>query len=247
MGNDRLRSAITSAGLTFTHVSEQVSVDPKTVERWVTKARVPHRTHRMAVAALVGKDEAYLWPETVDEERTKSTSQAEFVTLYPNRGSIPIDTWLTLARGASEAIDLLAFAGSFLHDALPGFDELIDAKARAGVQVRLLFADPTCDAVALRGREEGIDDMLTQRCKLSWRYFEPILGTLGVLARQHQTTLYNSIFRFDDTMLVNTHTYGASANHSPVLHLHRLPGGRLFTTYMLSYERVWENAQPHNP
>lgn len=244
MSNDRLRAAITSAGFTFDSLSEQVGVDPKTVERWVTKERVPHRTHRMAVANVVGKDETYLWPSTVDEKRTMSTSQAEFVAIYPNRGSIQIETWLSLTEGALEAIDLLAYAGSFLHDALPDFEDVLDSKARAGVQVRLLFGDPTCNAVALRGREEGIDNMLSERCRLSWWYFEPILTTPGVLARQHQTTLYNSIFRFGDTMFVNAHCYGAAASHSPVLHLQRLPGGRLFNNYMLSYERVWDSATP---
>jgi hypothetical protein len=32
-------------------------------------------------------------------------------------------------------------------------------------------------------------------------------------------------------MLVNAHVYGAPAAHSPVLHLRRLPGGRLFDHY----------------
>jgi hypothetical protein len=111
-------------------------------------------------------------------------------------------------------------------------------------QVRLLFGDPSSDAVALRGHEEGIDDMLAGRCRLTWRYYDPILSTPGVEARQHACTLYNSIFRFDDTVLVNMHAYGAPANHSPVMHLQRLPGGRLFANYMQSFERTWDSASP---
>ena len=66
----------------------------------------------------------------------------------------------------------------------------------------------------------------------------------GVEARTHDTTLYNSMFRFDDTLLVNVHTLGAAASHSPVLHLQRVAGGRLFTHYMTSYERAWDVAEP---
>jgi len=33
------------------------------------------------------------------------------------------------------------------------------------------------------------------------------------------------------------------AAHSPVLHLHRAPGGRLFEHYARSYERVWDQAR----
>ena len=51
--------------------------------------------------------------------------------------------------------------------------------------------------------------------------------------------LYASLFRFDESMMVNTHTYGAYAARSPVLHLRRVPGGQLFDYYDRAYERVW--------
>jgi hypothetical protein len=56
--------------------------------------------------------------------------------------------------------------------------------------------------------------------------------------------LYNSIYRFDDELLVNTHAYGAGAPQSPVLRLRRIAGGRLFGYYMASFERVWESGAP---
>src|SRR5664280_712309 len=66
----------------------------------------------------------------------------------------------------------------------------------------------------------------------------------GVQLRHHATTLYNSIYRFDDQALINTHVYGAPAVQSPVMHLRRVPGGRLFGHYLESFERVWETATP---
>ena len=62
--------------------------------------------------------------------------------------------------------------------------------------------------------------------------------------RFHETTLYNSIFRFDDDLLVNMHAYGAVAAKSPVMHVRRIAGGRLFPHYMASFERVWDEAEP---
>ncbi|MGI9616689.1 MAG: hypothetical protein ACR2QO_27480, partial [Acidimicrobiales bacterium] len=62
--------------------------------------------------------------------------------------------------------------------------------------------------------------------------------------RLHATTLYNSIFRFDDEMLVNTHVYGIPAAHAPVMHLRRLSGGELFDIYQISFEAVWGVAVP---
>src|SRR6185312_11848298 len=58
------------------------------------------------------------------------------------------------------------------------------------------------------------------------------------------TTLYNSLYRFDQDMLVNGHAYGAPANESPVLHLRRVPGGRMWDHYMRSLEEVWAVASP---
>lgn len=242
MSNERLRSALTSAGLTIDDLSAVVEVDPKTVERWITRGRTPHRRHRLAVAAKLGRDEAYLWPETNDDPRTTSASGAEFVTLYPNRGAIPAGTWESLIDSATESIDLLAFAGSFLHDSISDFTERIAARARADVQVRLLFGDPDSEAVRLRGEEEGIGDLLASRCRLSWAYFRPVTDHPGVEARAHGCALYNSIFRFDNDALVNAHSFGAAASHSPVLHLKRIEGGRLFSTYMSGFERTWEQS-----
>lgn len=49
-------------------------------------------------------------------------------------------------------------------------------------------------------------------------------------------TLYNSVYRYDDETLVNTHLYGFPAAHAPVMHLRRLAGGTLFTSYADSFD-----------
>lgn len=240
--NERLRGALLSADLSTQQLAEHVGVDPKTVERWVSTGRAPHRTHRLKTAQLLGVDDVFLWPSTANDRQAVSAAQAELVSLYPNRGAVPAETWLSLAAGARESIDVLAFAASFLHDSIPDFAAVITGRARAGVRVRFLLGDPDSSAVALRGAEEGIGDLLGARCSLSWAYVRPLLNIQGIQARQHGATLYNSVFRFDDTVLVNTHAYGAAASHSPLMHLHRVPGGRLFSHYLGSFEAVWDGA-----
>lgn len=244
MTNERLRSAMTSAGLTSEALSAKIAVDPKTVERWVTTDRLPHRGHRLATASVLGKDPVYLWPASENDRATESVSQAELIAIHANRGAITAGTWLSLVDNARESVDLLAFAASFLHDALPDFNRHLEERARGGVQVRVLLADPNSEAVRVRGQDEGIGELLVARCELTWRYFEDLLTVPGVHARKHGCTLYNSIFRFDDVMLVNTHIYGAPASHSPVLHVQRVPGGRLFTNYILGFDKTWDRATP---
>jgi len=56
--------------------------------------------------------------------------------------------------------------------------------------------------------------------------------------------LYNSIYRADDQVLVNTHIQGLTAAYAPVWHLRKLAGGELTALYIDSFERVWETATP---
>jgi hypothetical protein len=53
-------------------------------------------------------------------------------------------------------------------------------------------------------------------------------------------TLYNSIFAYDDEMLINQHVYGMYGYMAPVLHLHLMDGGDFFDMYLRSFDRVWE-------
>ena len=70
------------------------------------------------------------------------------------------------------------------------------------------------------------------------------LHTENVEIRLHRTVLYNSIYVADDQLLVNSHVYGAPAQNAPVLHLRRVAGGDMVTTYLDSFERVWAGAVP---
>lgn len=242
MTNDRLRSAIASASMTAAELGERIQVDAKTVDRWVASGRVPHRTNRQRVAAVLAQDEGYLWPGAVNDSQASAASRAEVVTIYPNRGSIPTSLWHSLFENAVESIDILAFAASFLHDTMPDVDDLLIAKARAGVRVRLAFGDPESEAVRIRGAEEGIGESLAEKCRLTWKYLDPILAEPEISVREHATTLYCSMFRFDDHLLANHHLLGAPANHSSVLHIRRLLGGRLFDHHLKSFDRVWSSA-----
>lgn len=241
MANERLRGQLVTAGLTVEQVATNVGVDPKTIERWINIGRVPHPRNRLAMANALGCDEAYLWPDAVDR---RAATQEEFICLYPHRGAVPGELWSLLARGADDSIDILVYAGQFLWDGWPDLPGVLARKAARGTRVRLLFGDPDSDAVRLRGEEEGIHEGMASRIRIALGYLKRGMRGMELQVRLHSTTLYNSIYRFDDDLLVNTHVYGAGTPHSPVLHYRRLPGGRLFSHYMESIDRVWAAATP---
>ncbi|MEV0234168.1 hypothetical protein [Nonomuraea sp. NPDC050786] len=64
------------------------------------------------------------------------------------------------------------------------------------------------------------------------------------LSAETSTTLYASLFRYDDDILVNPHAYGEPASANPTFHFRRLDGGTTADHYMSSFERVWAGAAP---
>jgi len=89
MPNERLRDSLLRNGYTPEKVAQAISVDPKTVERWITKARVPYPKYRSAIAALVRESENYLWPDAVEPERKTEIGNSEIVKFYPHPTRYP--------------------------------------------------------------------------------------------------------------------------------------------------------------
>ena len=100
MPNERLRALLLERGETPDKLAEAVEVDPKTVERWITKGRTPYRAHRYAVAAFFGVDESYIWPDALGRDQVTAVSESEIVAVYPHRSEVPRDVWEHLFSSA---------------------------------------------------------------------------------------------------------------------------------------------------
>ncbi|MEV6116831.1 hypothetical protein AB0L59_31235 [Streptomyces sp. NPDC052109] len=74
MANERLRAAISAKGETIQSVVEHGGVDPKSVERWITTSRTPHRGHPWKAASFLGADEVCLWPSAEEQAEKASAS-----------------------------------------------------------------------------------------------------------------------------------------------------------------------------
>ena len=238
MPNDRLRDAILRNGLTPVAVAEKIGVDAKTVERWITQDRTPYPRHRHAIAAMVREDVPYLWPDAVTPEKASRIGQSELVQLYTRRSAVPYDLWRRLIERAEKRIDVLAYAGLFLVEQDRRLIDTLRQKAVDGVTVTILLGDPNSEAIERKSIEEGSPGVMAAKIRQVQQYYNRLDDAPGVKVRYHDTTLYNSIYRFDDEMLVNMHVLGFPAPHAPVMHLRRLNGGDLFGTYADSFDRV---------
>jgi hypothetical protein len=243
MANERLRALLLERRVTTAKLAEAVQVDAKTVERWIVAGRVPYRKHRYGVAAFFGVDEAYIWPDALDHEQVVSASESEIIAVYPYRRAVPRDAWGHLFGQAEREIGILAYSSYFLAEDA-GLRQLLAEKAESGVRVRILLGDPESPFVLQRGQSEGIGDTMPAKVRSAIAMFQPLQSVPNVEIRLHGTILYNSIYRGDDQVFVNTHIYGVMANNAPFFHLRKIPGGAIATTYLESFEQIWNEAEP---
>jgi transcriptional regulator with XRE-family HTH domain len=240
MPNERLRAALLENGLTLAAVADELGVDMKTVERWVG-GRTPYRRHRYALSARLGVDEVYLWPDALPREQVAMASAGEVVAVYPHRSEVPREVWRRLFDAAREEIGVLVYAGLFLSEDA-GLQRSLIRRAKAGVRIRFLLGDPESKHVEQRGLDEGAEGAIAAKIRSAMTTYRPLRESAGVEFRLHRTILYNSMYRADDQILVNTHLHGLPAAQAPVWHLRKIAGGELTSTYLESFDRVWKDA-----
>lgn len=238
--NQRLGDAIRQRGWSVQQLAERVEVDPKTVLRWVAGGRIPQPRLRSLTSDALGVPPAVLWPEC----GAPATGVSELCALYDNRTELSPSTIRTMLGDAAERIDILAYSCLWLWDGVPDFADTLAAKATGGVKVRVCLGDPESDAVAKRGKEEGIGADLAARCRLALTYASAVLEACPSAVRRSGDTLYASVFRFDDDVLANIHLWGNPAACSPVVHLRHGETGGMADNVLRSFDRVWERAQP---
>lgn len=241
MRNDALAAALRATELTAETLAKSAAVAPKTVRRWLADDTVvPHPETRARVENLLAVSAGQLWPiGTVDDAQ----SQPELVTLYPARSAVPSAFIGSLMAEATTRIDILAISAAYLWETVDGLLPTQAARAAAGVAVRILLADPDGEAVAVRGAEDGMGELIRARAQIAWALLRPLAGVPGIEMCMHDTTLYAAVLRVDDNILVNPHVFGLPASVAPVMHLRRREGGRVAQTYLTSLERVADLAR----
>jgi hypothetical protein len=231
---------LANARLREVDVAQALGVDPKTVQRWLA-GRLPHPRHRWALAELVHQHEYDLWPRLAGGQ--PQVINQEILATYTHRGAVPRELWQQLFTNAKNEIGILVYAGLFLAEDID-LVRIMRDRAEDGVTIRILLGDPDCEQVALRGAEEGIAEAIAAKIRNVIVLYQLLLDLPTVEIRLHTTVLYNSIYRADNEMLVNTHIYGNAAAQAPVLHLQRHNDADMFATYADSFERVWTTAKP---
>jgi transcriptional regulator with XRE-family HTH domain len=232
-----------AGGWTYADLAMKVEVDPKSVERWVNLGRTPRRSTAVLAAETLGEDVHALWP-SLRQARPARAISPELVALHDQRADIPTSAFVDMLVQAHERIDVLVYAAVFLHEAYPRLNDTLKERAAEGCTIRIAIGDPDSPNVQQRGEEERFGHGIESRCRLALMHYRPLVGVPGIEVRKHGTTLYNSIYRADDQMLVNAHVWGVNAYGAPVWHLRRNGDGGMFDTYAESFNAVWATAAP---
>jgi hypothetical protein len=247
--NDRSRCvkhplvrALRSAGLNAVDVAAQLGVDPKTVDRW-TAGRMPYPRYRDALARLTGWSPHDLWPDLPRPDQ-EVTASDEVRLVYTHRSEVPAPAWSRLFGAATQEISILAYSALFLAEDITATSVLC-AKASTGTRVRIALGDPDGVHIAGRGLEERIGDGMGARIRTALVGFHQV-ADVGAELRLHDTVLYNSIYRADDELLVNTHVLGHPGSHAPTFHLRRRSAYGIASTYLDSFERAWASSREIN-
>lgn len=233
-----------NADVSASALAAAVGVDVKSVARWITEDRVPYPATRVRVAGVLNQHETFLWPALLKAPDACEVALAELDRIWPTRSSVSSETWHALFNRATSQLDILVYAGGFLIETLDLAD-VLRWKGSNGTTIRVLIGDPESAAVRMRAAEVSLS-WLPERCRTTVKYLDDVRYEPGMAVRTHGTTLYASQFRFDDTLLVNVHAFGAWACHSPVYQLQRCASGRLFDFYAGAFERAW-NSAPADP
>jgi hypothetical protein len=238
--NERLQTAMLRAGASGEDLARATGVDVKTVARWAA-GRVPHRRSRVTVARLLGEREEELWPVSRPDVAPGAPATGEIVAAWARRADVPHSVWRGLLAGAREAIDVLGYAAPFVWELEPRMAEQL---GELGVKARIALCDPDCAHTMERDGLEQLDGTLPGRIRNALTMLSRVGQVPGVQIGLHQVHLYNSIFRFDDHMIVTPFLYRARGFEHPTLHLRRLSPFGIFERYAAQFEDVWATVRP---
>jgi transcriptional regulator with XRE-family HTH domain len=252
MANDRLRAAITHAGLDPDQLASLLEVDVKTVQRWLS-GRTPYPRHRTQLARALGRSERELWP---DAAITPSPEDArrEILAAYPHANDLRAADWRALMRDAVEQIDLLSYSLIEILSA-PGTIDLLATKATAGTTIRILTAAPDSawvSATAIQLEQDTPDFLarsdLQREIELARGYLQSLIVRDHIEGYEFYAERTNTILRFDDQMLLTLHLWATPGAQAPLLHLRRHHDDGLFDQFATHLETILhQTSQPLQP
>ncbi|WP_433313565.1 XRE family transcriptional regulator [Micromonospora sp. CA-269861] len=216
-------------------------MDPKTVERWITRGRIPHPRSRMRAAGVLGQDVEVLWPEVV-RRAVKVGSDRELVGVYARRSDLPRSLFRELIDKAERRLWFGGYTSYFVWLEVPNAATTLGTKAQNGADVRFLLGDPESEVTTARERIESTP--LTLATRIAMTQAEIAKSPESLATRMSERHIAMSVWVFDDEAIVATHIGAGLGQDSVTMHLRRREDGGPFDRYVEHFESLWDDAQP---
>lgn len=228
------------AGLTVGDLASRCDVDAKTVERWISRGRIPHPRSRVRAAGVLGKDVEVLWPEAV-RRSIKVGTDRELVGIYPRRSDLPRSLFRELIERARTRLWFGGYTSYFVWLEVPNAAATIGAKADAGADVRFLLGDPRSRITTERERVEATPLTLATRIAMTQAEIAKSPSPLPVRLSDRHIAM--SVWVFDEEAIVATHIGAGLGQDSVTLHLRRCGTDGPFDRYVEHFEALWTDAE----
>lgn len=238
--NNTLGHALRSAGLTVADLAEKCDVDAKTVERWISRGRIPHPRSRMRAAGVLGQDVEVLWPEIV-RRAVKVGSDRELVGMYARRSDLPRSLFRELIDKAGTRLWFGGYTSYFVWLEVPNAAATLSAKAQNGADVRFLLGDPGSEVTTARESIEATP--LTLATRIAMTKAEMAKSPVPLAARTSERHVAMSVWIFDDEAIVATHIGAGLGQDSVTMHFRRRENGGPFDRYVEHFESLWDDAR----
>lgn len=230
-------------------LAAKVGVSGKTVERWVNDSDlIPHPRNREDTCKALGVDEEVIWPKAV-KERIKTGGDREIVHSYPYRSACPSTVWAELTETSSEELFFAGYTNYFLWTQVPDFPGILRRKSEQGCRIRFLLGDPNGEVTRQREEIEDVAFTVSTRVRMTLENLEKLGPLPGMEARFSSAEdavnhVSLSVFRFDSEALVTPHLARLVGHDSPLLHLHRISDGGMFSRFADHAEELWSRGVP---
>lgn len=235
-----------AANLSYGDVAARTGVDEKTVQRWVTKGRVPHPSTRRALADLLGEEPDVLWPEIV-RRSVKVGADRELIGVYPRRSDLPRAFYRDLIAGATQRLWFGGYTSYFIWLDAPHAHQHLHDKAEAGADIRFLLGDP--DSPVTRARDEYEASPLTLATRIGMTRAEIARTGAGHLIDVRYTDKHVawSVWIFDDDAIMTTHIGPGLGHDSLTQHWRRQAPGGAFDRLVDHFTCLWDVARQEGP
>jgi hypothetical protein len=238
--NRRLYALMLAAGYRTPAVLAKVTMPSKdTIKRWLNgEITAPQDAPVADVAEALRVTAA---PLRAVVTATTPTDQ-DIVSMWPTRAAIPSDQWAALIDTATTRLWLADDTYAFFFAPCPDLADSLNAKAHAGVDVRMLVTDARCDAIRRRGLETGEGDLLVHDALRARRALDPLAAHDPARLGVHQAALPQAMYIADDTMWISPRTYGIPSGQSPVIVLDEETQAQATGIARESHQCLWTTA-----